>query len=125
MPIIANLSNDKLNVQFLANDKGKITAVISAAKFGKRERKVKAYDLASIRQGLKEVELIEGNETQIPDRFIEQPLMYLIPKNSTLILSASGLKLAAHTSESRPSATVKKACWKNPTCGNEVSRIVI
>lgn len=50
-----------MNVQFLANDKGKVTAVQLPLKDWKElERKAKAYDLAeSIRKGLEEVELIE------------------------------------------------------------------
>lgn len=53
-----------MNVQFLANDKGKITAVQVPLKDWKElERKAKAYDMAeSIRNGLKEVELIEKGE---------------------------------------------------------------
>jgi hypothetical protein len=53
-----------MNVQFLANDKGKITAVQVPLKDWKElERKAQAYDMAeSIRKGLKEVELIEKGE---------------------------------------------------------------
>ena len=53
-----------MNVQFLANDKGKITAVQLPLKDWKElERKAEAYDIAaSIRNGLKEVELIEKGE---------------------------------------------------------------
>lgn len=53
-----------MNVQFLANDKGKVTAVQMPLKDWKElERKAEAYDVAaSIRNGLKEVELIEKGE---------------------------------------------------------------
>jgi hypothetical protein len=53
-----------MNVQFLANDKGKVTAVQLPLKDWKElERKAEAYDVAaSIRNGLKEVELIEKGE---------------------------------------------------------------
>jgi hypothetical protein len=53
-----------MNIQFLANDKGKITAVQVPLKDWKElERKAQAYDMAeSIRKGLKEVELIEKGE---------------------------------------------------------------
>ena len=53
-----------MNVQFLANDKGKVTAVQVPLKDWKElERKATAYDMAeSIRNGLKEVELIEKGE---------------------------------------------------------------
>ena len=53
-----------MNVQFLANEKGKVTAVQLPLKDWKElERKAEAYDLAaSIRTGLKEVESIEKGE---------------------------------------------------------------
>ena len=53
-----------MNVQFLANDKGKVTAVQLPLKDWKElERKAEAYDMeASIRNGLEEVELIEKGE---------------------------------------------------------------
>lgn len=53
-----------MNIQFLANNQGKITAVQLPIKDWKElERKAEAYDLAaSIRTGLKEVELIEKGE---------------------------------------------------------------
>lgn len=55
-----------MNVQFVANDKGKVTAVqVSLKDWKELERKVKAYDMAeSIRKGLKEVELIEKGEVK-------------------------------------------------------------
>ncbi|KAA6437907.1 hypothetical protein FEM33_19075 [Dyadobacter flavalbus] len=55
-----------MNIQFLANNQGKITAVQLPIKDWKElERKAEAYDLAaSIRTGLKEVELIEMGEVK-------------------------------------------------------------
>ncbi|GGC16185.1 hypothetical protein [Dyadobacter sediminis] len=55
-----------MNIQFLANNQGKITAVQLPIKDWKElERKAEAYDLAaSIRTGLKEVELIEKGEVK-------------------------------------------------------------
>jgi hypothetical protein len=50
-----------VDVQFLTNHKGKVTAVqVSLKDWKKLNRKAKAYDrAASIRNGLQEVELIE------------------------------------------------------------------
>jgi hypothetical protein len=55
-----------MNVQFLANDRGKVTAVQVPLKDWKEiERKAQAYDMAeSIRKGLEEVELIEKGAIQ-------------------------------------------------------------
>ncbi len=53
-----------MDIQFVSDDKGKIKAVQVALKDWKElASKAKAFDLAtSIRQGLKEVELIENGQ---------------------------------------------------------------
>jgi len=53
-----------MNLQFLANDKGKVTLVQISLKYWQElECKAQAYDMAiSIQNGLKEVALIENGE---------------------------------------------------------------